>query len=180
MLVRDVVRDDVDDGADAAVERRTDELLGVGERSEGGVDVAVVGDVVAAVAVGRRVARGQPDGVDSERDEMLDPRGDAVQVAEPVPVRVGEGLHVDLVDDGLAPPGVRPARGAHRDTLTDTRAGERMGPAPRPCVPRHGLPTAITGEPLSTMSIFVRDRDGWYLRLRLGPRLWFVLGRWEG
>ena len=27
--------------------------------------------------------------------------------------------------------------------------------------------------------MFVRDADGWYVRLRLGPRLWFVIGRWR-
>lgn len=29
------------------------------------------------------------------------------------------------------------------------------------------------------MSAFVRDRDGWYVRLWLGPRLWLVIGRWR-
>jgi hypothetical protein len=27
-------------------------------------------------------------------------------------------------------------------------------------------------------TILVRDHDGWFLRLRLGPRLWIVVGRW--
>jgi hypothetical protein len=27
--------------------------------------------------------------------------------------------------------------------------------------------------------MFVRDHDGWFLRIRLGPRLWIVLGRWK-
>ena len=49
MLVADVVRDDVDDRADAEGQRLRDERLGLGERAERGVDVAVVGDVVAAV-----------------------------------------------------------------------------------------------------------------------------------
>ncbi len=26
--------------------------------------------------------------------------------------------------------------------------------------------------------MIVRDGDGWYVRVRLGPRLWLVLGRW--
>ena len=26
--------------------------------------------------------------------------------------------------------------------------------------------------------MIVKDQDGWYVRLRLGPRLWVVLGRW--
>lgn len=27
--------------------------------------------------------------------------------------------------------------------------------------------------------MFVRDEDGWYVRLRLGPRLWILIGRWR-
>ena len=55
VLVGDVVRDDVDDRADAERERLLHEQLGLGERSEVGVDRAVVADVVAAV--GERATR---------------------------------------------------------------------------------------------------------------------------
>ena len=68
------------------------------------VDVAVVGDVVAAVAVGRRVAGVEPQAVDTEAGDVVEPRRDAVEVTDPVAVGVGEGFHVELVDDAVTPP----------------------------------------------------------------------------
>ena len=54
-----------------------------------------------------------------------------------------------------------------REALCTTDSEEHRSAAP-----------SVSGEG-GRVSIFVRDRDGWYVRLRLGPRLWFVLGRWE-
>ena len=70
-----------------------------------GVDVAVVGHVVAGVGLGRRVERVQPDGVDAEVGDVGQPRPDAGQIADAVTVGVGEAADVDLIDDGVAPPG---------------------------------------------------------------------------
>lgn len=49
VLVGDMVRDDVDQGADAQFPGLGDQFLRLGECPEGRVDGAVVGDVVAAV-----------------------------------------------------------------------------------------------------------------------------------
>ena len=78
------------------------------ERAEGGVDRAVVGDVVAGVGQRRRVPGVEPEGVDAEVAEVGQPVEDAGQVADPVAVGVGEAADVDLVDDGVAPPPARP------------------------------------------------------------------------
>lgn len=44
---------------------------------------------------------------------MVEPVRDPAEIADPVPVRVGEAGDVHLVDDGLAPPvGGRPGQGA--------------------------------------------------------------------
>ena len=104
VLVGDVVRDDVDDRADAELERLGDERLRLGERAERRVDGAVVGDVVAAVGQRRRVPGVEPDGVDAEVLEVAAGGADAGEVAGAVAVRVGEAAQVDLVDDGAAPP----------------------------------------------------------------------------
>ena len=104
MLVRDVVRDDVDDRADAERAGLRDQLLGLLERPERRVDRAVVGDVVARVGQRRRVPGVEPEGVDAEVAQVRQPRADAGEVADPVAVRVGEAADVDLVDDGVAPP----------------------------------------------------------------------------
>ena len=82
-----------------------DEGVEVVEAAQLGRDGAVVVDVVAAVGERRGVERAQPDGVDAEPPQVVDAPDDAAQVADPVTVRVGEAARVDLVDDGLAPPG---------------------------------------------------------------------------
>ena len=66
VLVRDVVRDDVHDRADPERARLGDQLLGLCERPEGGVDRPVVRDVVAGVRQRGRVPRVEPERVDAE------------------------------------------------------------------------------------------------------------------
>ncbi len=105
MLVGHVVGDDVDDRADAEGEGLGDQCLGFGQRSERRVDGAVVGDVVTAVEERRGVPRVVPDGVDAEVAEVAEASAHAGKVADPVAVGVGEAAHVELIDDGVAPPG---------------------------------------------------------------------------
>ena len=81
-----------------------DQRLGLAQRAERRVDVAVVGDVVAAVRLRRRVPRVDPDRVDAQRGDVRQPPADPGEVAEPVAVRVGEAADVELIGDGLAPP----------------------------------------------------------------------------
>ena len=75
-----------------------------GKIAEVGMDAAVVADVVAPVLERRRVDGIQPDGVDAERLEIVEMRGDAVEVADAVAVRVGKRARIDLIEDGALPP----------------------------------------------------------------------------
>jgi hypothetical protein len=111
VLVGDVVRHDVDDGADAQLACLGDEFLRLGEGSEGRVDRPVVGDVVAAVLHRGQVPGVEPQGVDAEFGEVRKPGADAREVSGAVAVAVGEAADVHLVDDGGAPPVVAPGRG---------------------------------------------------------------------
>ena len=104
MLVGDVVRDDVDDRADPERTRLGDQLLGLLEGAEDGIDRPVVGDVVAGVGERGRVPGVEPEGVDAEILEIRESRANAGQVADSVAVRVAEAPDVDLVDDRVAPP----------------------------------------------------------------------------
>ena len=112
MLARDVVRDDVDDRADAERTRFRDQLLGLRERPEVRLDRPVVRDVVPRVGLGRGVPRVEPQGVDAELAEVRELRPDAGEIADAVSARVAEAADVDLVDDSATPPariGVRRA-----------------------------------------------------------------------
>ena len=105
VLVGRVVDDQVQDQPHPALVDGGEQPVEVRERAERRVDVLVVGDVVAGVVLRRRVDRREPDDVDAQRRQVIEPRLDPAQVADPVAVGVGEAARVDLVDDGGLPPG---------------------------------------------------------------------------
>jgi hypothetical protein len=104
VLVGGVIRDEVDHDADATVARGPDELDELPGRAEPLVDAVVVGDVVAVVAVGRRLERHQPDTCDAQPRQVVDLPDQAVEVADAVAVGVAERLDVEAVDDRVLPP----------------------------------------------------------------------------
>ena len=104
MLVRRVVGHEIDDHSNIEPVRGVDERAGVGKRAEGGLNVAIVRHVIAAVGHWRRVPGGDPDGVDAELAEVRQALADAVDIADAVAVGVGEAAHVNLIDDGMTPP----------------------------------------------------------------------------
>ena len=104
VLVAGVVDDEVHDQAHAATVQSLDEGVEVGQGSEEGVDVLVVGDVVAVVVLRGAVDGAEPHDVDTQLVEVVQSAGQAGDVTDPVAVGVGEGAGVDLVDDGAAPP----------------------------------------------------------------------------
>jgi hypothetical protein len=104
MLVRCVVEHQIQDDPDAAavrfVEQALEVLQGAVLRRDGGV----VRDVVAAVELWGRVVRREPDGVDSQVGQVVQPGGDSGQVTDAIVVAVGEAARIDLVENGAFPP----------------------------------------------------------------------------
>ena len=104
MPVGGVVDDQVDDHADAAALRLAHELDEVTRRAESGGDVVVVADVVAVIAQRAGLERGQPERVDAEALEVVEPAGEPLEVAAAVTVAVHERLDGEAVDDGVLVP----------------------------------------------------------------------------
>ena len=104
MLVGRVVDDQVHHELHAALVDAVEQRVEVGERAEDRVDVLIVADVIAVVVLRRRIDRREPQHVDAERREIVEPRGDARQVTDTVTVGVGEAARVDLIDDRGLPP----------------------------------------------------------------------------
>ena len=88
----------------AAAVRLADEVADVGAGAVVGMDVVVVGDVVAVVLERRGIEGQQPEGVDAEILQIVELFGEALEVADAVAVAVAEGLDVQLVDDGVLVP----------------------------------------------------------------------------
>ena len=73
-----------------------------------------VGDVVAVVAVGRRLERHEPEAGHAELGEVVEPMGEALEVARAVVVPVHVRLDVEAVDDRGLPPEVAAVGDPHR------------------------------------------------------------------
>jgi hypothetical protein len=86
VLDRRVAGHEVEQHAQAAGVCGGDQLVDVRERPEAGVDAGEVGDVIAAVGAGRGVEGREPEGVDAEPAEVVEPGGDAADVAHAVAV----------------------------------------------------------------------------------------------
>ncbi len=116
VLVAGVVRHEVHEDPDAPLARQAHERVEVVERPVGGVDAAVVRDVVPPVAVRRAGHRRQPQGGDPKSGKVVELGNDAAQVAHPVAAGIGVGAGVDLVEDAALPPAVRArlVHGRHR------------------------------------------------------------------
>ena len=77
----------------------TGKLLQILHRAVARVDGTVVGHIIAVVALGRGEERRQLEIVNAQVGEVVQFRGDALQIAEAVTVRVHEGFRVNLVDN---------------------------------------------------------------------------------
>src|SRR3954453_15945204 len=100
-----MVHDEVGDHPDAALVRRVEQRHEVVDRAELGQHLVEVADVVAAVAQRRVVERRQPEAVDAEPLQVVQPLDQAAQIARPVRAGVVEGPDEDLVEHGPLEPG---------------------------------------------------------------------------
>ena len=146
----------------------------IAEGAEARVDGVEVGDVVAVVAVGRRVERQQPDAGGAESLEMVEPVGEALEIADAVAVRIHEGLDIEAVDDGVLVPEIE-----HGSTnlsrcmrAARSRSGRRRSePRVRLRAPRRH---AAVGAP-ATQAESNRSEDA--ARCRAPRRRWHMLAR---
>ena len=104
VLVGGMVDDELGDDTQSALLGFLDEALEILHRPEIGVDVAVVGDVVAVVAARRGIERQQPQRGDAEILQISQLLGQPGKIADAVIVAVGERLDVQLIDDGVLVP----------------------------------------------------------------------------
>ncbi len=120
VLVGGVLGDQLDQQVQTEVLRRLEQVSHVGQVAQARVDGEVVADVVAAVAEGRGVEGQHPHARGAEPAQVVQPLGDAAQVAPAVFVRVGEEAGIELIDDRVGVPG-----GAHRGPHLSSRDGRR-------------------------------------------------------
>jgi len=104
MLIGGMIDDQLGDHLQPAPVRLADQIAEILPRAESGMDVAVIGDIVAVVAHRRRIERQQPYRVDAQVLEIGKLFGQAAEIPDAVVVAVAEGLDVQLVDDRVLVP----------------------------------------------------------------------------
>src|SRR3990172_641329 len=100
MLIGSVVEDEIEDDAETARVRAVEEALEIVERPVLRRDARVVGHVVPAIELRRGVVRRKPEGVNAEVIQVIQPRHDAREVADAIPIPVRKTARVDLIKDG--------------------------------------------------------------------------------
>jgi hypothetical protein len=85
MLIGGVIDDEINNHPDSSAPRVVDELNQVAERPITRVDPVVVGNVVAIVAIGRRLKRRQPDRIDAESFEVVESAAQPFESPQPSP-----------------------------------------------------------------------------------------------
>jgi hypothetical protein len=104
VLVGGVVDREIDHHPHVPRVRLGDDVAEVVDRAVLGQHPREVRDVVAAVAQRRAVEGRHPDGIDAEPLQVVELRGEPLEVAEPVAVRVDERAHHHFVEHALAVP----------------------------------------------------------------------------
>lgn len=104
MTVRRVIGNEVQDQLQSPRMKGRDQPVEGVEIAEHGIDISVVGAVVAEIPSWRRINRRQPDRVGPEPAQIIETAEKTGDIADAVPVSVHEGRGGDLVDDAALPP----------------------------------------------------------------------------
>ena len=124
VLVGGVVEHHVEQHTDVAFAGLRQQAVKVRQRAVLRIHVLVVGDVIAEIDLRRGIHRCDPDGIDTERLQVIEPLRDAVEIADAVAVGILKAAWIDLVDHRVLPPGVR-----RSVRVTAGRVAARGGPA---------------------------------------------------
>ena len=104
VLIAGVVDDQFRDDPQTARVRFLQEGLKIVQRAVAGVDIVIVRDVVAVVAQRTGIEGQQPDRRDAETLQIVELADESAEVADAIPVAVGERLDVGLIDDRVFVP----------------------------------------------------------------------------
>ncbi|MNI44978.1 hypothetical protein D3C73_993780 [compost metagenome] len=103
MLIGRVIDDKVHHQLDAACMQSGEQLFPVLQRAELIHNILVIADVITVVIIRRFIDRRQPDNIDAELLQIIQPGDDPPQIPDAVPVAVLEAAWIDLVDYGFFP-----------------------------------------------------------------------------
>ena len=98
VLVRSVIDHQIEQHLHSQLMRPVQHFFELFKRPVIGMDILVVGDVIAVIRVGRGIDRAEPDAVHAQAFNIFQLVIDAVQIADPVSVTVAEAADPDLIE----------------------------------------------------------------------------------
>ena len=84
--------------------RAREQPIEIGQAAKQRIDARIIRHVIAEIDHRRREDRRDPQRVDAERYEVIEPPLDAVEIADTVTVHVLKGARINLVDYAALPP----------------------------------------------------------------------------
>jgi hypothetical protein len=123
MVAGGMIDDEVDDHSHSERLRVAHAFHEVPGRAVLGVDAIVVRDVVAIIAVRRRVERLEPETGDAQAVQVFQPPAQPLEIADAVPARVHVLVDVEAVQDRILVPEVLDG---HAIPISKRRSGETM------------------------------------------------------
>jgi hypothetical protein len=99
-----VVWNKVEDDFEPFCMRLINKAIKCCQRAEDRINPAVVGDVVTKVMHRRGINRRNPDRIDAEPDEIIEPVSNAIEIAYSIAIRILKRPRVDLVNCASLPP----------------------------------------------------------------------------
>ena len=104
VLIRGVIDHQIHDDFQTQAVGSAEQFIHVIESAEHGVDVLVVGNVVAVIVLGRYVHGAQPNYVNAKFCHIGQALGDSLDITDSVAVCVLKGARINLVDHSVRPP----------------------------------------------------------------------------
>src|ERR1700723_974711 len=101
-----MIQNKIHDDADVVLLRFLREMLEVFQGSIHRVDIFVIRDVIAEIELRRWITRRNPNGIHAEVFQVIEFRGDAVEVADAIAIAVGEAAGINFIENGMLPPRV--------------------------------------------------------------------------
>src|SRR5438045_2899709 len=126
MTVRCMVRDEIEQHADAERMRGGEQRVELLERPKQGGDASIVRDVVAEVGHRGGKDRRDPDGNDAELNKVRQAASNAKQIADAVLAAILKRPRIYLINDGALPPGC-PGHGMLGRRKAQMKAGKVSG-----------------------------------------------------
>ena len=107
MMIRSVIGYQVHDYPNVPLLSFANKVIKISHGAILRINTCIVGDVVAEIDLRRWEYWCDPDCINSQIFEIIEPARDAIQIAYSVPIGVLKTPRVDFVDDRMLPPRVR-------------------------------------------------------------------------